>query len=122
MHALAASRAAPHAQPRVTGLPGTNATAPTRRGRLGLRNERARSRGRRHDRSARSLVAISTLLARHARGALGEIAGFFGFDAPPRAIEAIAGGPLMQRYSKALEYDYSPSLRGDLIADAATAS
>jgi len=52
-------------------------------------------------------------------GALGQIAGFFGFDAASTAIEAIAAGPLMKRYSKALEYDYSPTLRGDLIADAA---
>ena len=28
-------------------------------------------------------------------------------------------GPLMRRYSKALEYDYSPSLRAELLADAA---
>jgi hypothetical protein len=30
----------------------------------------------------------------------------------------IASGPLMRKYSKALEYDYSPTLRRDLIVDA----
>ncbi|HEX6217776.1 MAG TPA: hypothetical protein VFZ35_00700, partial [Sphingomicrobium sp.] len=30
-------------------------------------------------------------------------------------------GPLMRRYSKALEYDYSPQLRSDLIAEASAA-
>ena len=33
-------------------------------------------------------------------------------------LAAIATGPLTARYSKALEYDYSPALRRDLIADA----
>ncbi|WP_028970779.1 hypothetical protein [Sphingomonas sp. URHD0057] len=33
-------------------------------------------------------------------------------------LEAIAAGPLTTRYSKALEHDYSPALRRDLIADA----
>jgi len=50
-----------------------------------------------------------------------ELAGaaeFFGFDPEPNSIEAVAEGPLMRRYSKALEYDYSPSLRRDLIAEA----
>jgi hypothetical protein len=50
--------------------------------------------------------------------ALGRTAAFFGFAADAEQIGAIARGPLMQRYSKALEYDYSPSLRQDLIADA----
>ena len=51
--------------------------------------------------------------------ALAGIAGCFAFAAEPAAITAIAIGPLMHRYSKALEYDYSPALRSDLIADAA---
>jgi hypothetical protein len=46
---------------------------------------------------------------------LGEIAAFFGFNAPPEQLEAIVRGPLMAHYSKALEYDYSPSLRAQLI-------
>ena len=48
-------------------------------------------------------------------GELGRVAEFFGFSANPAKIQAIASGPLMQRYSKALEFDYSPSLRNDLI-------
>ena len=37
-------------------------------------------------------------------------------------IGAIADGPLMGRYSKALEYEYSPALRRDLIAQATRAN
>jgi hypothetical protein len=47
---------------------------------------------------------------------LGRIADFFGFDADAARLQAIARGPLMQRYSKALEYEYSPALRDELIA------
>jgi hypothetical protein len=45
-------------------------------------------------------------------------AAFFGFTAESGRLRDIAGGPLMQRYSKALEYEYSPGLRAELIADA----
>jgi hypothetical protein len=45
---------------------------------------------------------------------LGQIASFFGFGV--NQVAALAGGPLMQRYSKALEYEYSPGLREELIA------
>ena len=48
-----------------------------------------------------------------------ELANFFGFDASTLQIDAIAAGPLTRRYSKALEYDYSPDLRRDVIAEAA---
>jgi hypothetical protein len=48
--------------------------------------------------------------------ALAGAADHFGFMANAAAIDAIVGGPLMQRYSKALEYDYSPKLRRELIA------
>ena len=58
----------------------------------------------------RMLDAVAVDLAR--------IADIFGFGASPQQLTEIAGGPLMQRYSKALEYDYTPSLRRDLIADA----
>lgn len=37
-------------------------------------------------------------------------------------IDSIAAGPLMSRYSKAPEHDYSPSLRRDLISEAAAAN
>lgn len=50
---------------------------------------------------------------------LGEAAAFFGFSAPTAQLQAIANGPLVRRYSKALEYDYSPQLRQELLAEAA---
>jgi hypothetical protein len=53
-------------------------------------------------------------------GELARIAGFFGFATDD--IEAIATGPLMRRYSKATEFEYSPSLRRDLIAEAEAAN
>lgn len=45
-------------------------------------------------------------------------ADHFGFTADAGTIETIVRGPLMSRYSKALEYDYSPALREELIAQA----
>ena len=50
--------------------------------------------------------------------ALRRAAGHFGFSTDLRQLETIATGPLMRRYSKALEHDYSASLRRDLIAEA----
>ena len=52
-------------------------------------------------------------------GALARVAAFFGFAADSAQLCAVARGPLMTRYSKALEYDYTPVLRRDLIAQAA---
>jgi hypothetical protein len=49
---------------------------------------------------------------------LDRMARHFGIEPPPGAIDEIVAGPLMRRYSKALEYDYSPSLRAELLADA----
>jgi hypothetical protein len=49
---------------------------------------------------------------------LRRVADHFGFAADDHRIDAIAGGPLMSRYSKGLEYDYSPDLRRELISDA----
>jgi len=54
--------------------------------------------------------------------ALGRVANFFGFDADETRLQAIAAGPLMTRYSKGLEYDYSAGLRRELIAEAAAAN
>jgi len=51
-------------------------------------------------------------------GELGRVSGFFGFSACDEQLQTIASGPLMLRYSKALEYDYSPDLRRELIAEA----
>ena len=38
------------------------------------------------------------------------------FAAFATALREIVAGPLMQRYSKALEYEYSPTLRKELIS------
>lgn len=43
---------------------------------------------------------------------------FFGFAADDTRCIEIAKGPLMRRYSKALEYEYTPALRYEVIADA----
>lgn len=53
-------------------------------------------------------------------GQLSHLAGFFGFAT--QQTGEIARGPLMQRYSKALEYEYTPSLRRDLIAEASASN
>jgi hypothetical protein len=42
----------------------------------------------------------------------------FGFGAGDAQLIEIATGPLMSRYSKAMEYEYSPGLRHELIAEA----
>jgi hypothetical protein len=52
---------------------------------------------------------------------LSRVAAFFGFAADGAQVAAIANGPLMGRYSKGPEYEYSPALRGELIAEAAAA-
>lgn len=44
------------------------------------------------------------------------ITDFFGFSADAERLDAIARGPLMQRYSKDLSYEYSANLREQLIA------
>ena len=53
-------------------------------------------------------------------GALAGAAAHFRFAADQAEVEAIARGPLMKRYSKAIEYEYSPKLRRDLIAQEET--
>ncbi|HEX6072375.1 MAG TPA: hypothetical protein VFY95_05145 [Sphingomicrobium sp.] len=50
--------------------------------------------------------------------ALADTARFFGFQATDAQLIEIASGPLMRRYSKALDHDYSPALRRDLLAQA----
>ena len=47
-----------------------------------------------------------------------EAAAHFGFNMSEADANAIAAGPLLRRYSKALEHDYSPALRQELQADA----
>jgi hypothetical protein len=46
---------------------------------------------------------------------LGRVASFMGFGATDEQLSAIIAGPLMRRYSKDLGYEYSPSLREQLI-------
>jgi hypothetical protein len=55
-------------------------------------------------------------------GELGRVATFFGFDTDEARLRAIATGPLMNRYSKGLEYDYSAALRRELIEEATAAN
>jgi hypothetical protein len=50
--------------------------------------------------------------------ALRSVTGHFGFAIDDETLKSIASGPLMTRYSKALEYDYSADLRRDLIEEA----
>ena len=49
---------------------------------------------------------------------LARAADLFGFAGAADELQAIAAGPLIRRYSKALEYEYSPGLRRDLLAEA----
>ncbi len=46
------------------------------------------------------------------------VAGHFGAEVAGPAARAICEGPLMRRYSKALDYEYSPELRREILADA----
>jgi len=48
-------------------------------------------------------------------GELGRVASFFGFTAEADMLNAISRGPLMTRYSKDLNYEYSPNLREQLL-------
>jgi hypothetical protein len=49
---------------------------------------------------------------------LHEAAAFLGEPLGTAEADALVRGPLMRRYSKALEYDYSPALRREVLADA----
>ena len=92
-----------------------------RRGGLGLRDDRARGRGRSDGRPPHRVGGLRRDARRHGSANSPRVADFFGFDAG-RALAAIAAGPLMSRYSKALEYEYSASLRRELIAEAQSVS
>ena len=50
--------------------------------------------------------------------ALRRAAEHFGFRVDNAKLEAIISGPLTQRYSKALEYEYSPGLRRNRLGEA----
>ena len=54
--------------------------------------------------------------------ALSRIADHFGFAADEAQWASVISGPILRRYSKAMEYDYSPALRRELIAEAAAAN
>lgn len=54
----------------------------------------------------------------HMEDFLRSLAGFFGFEASSGRLGEIASGPLISRYSKATEYEYSPELRRDLLREA----
>ena len=49
--------------------------------------------------------------------ALADAVRLFGFTGSNERFREIVSGPLMRRYSKALEYEYSPSLRRELLAE-----
>lgn len=51
-------------------------------------------------------------------GTLAAAAAFLGHALDPAQARALCAGPLMRRYSKALEYEYSPGLRREVLADA----
>ena len=51
-------------------------------------------------------------------GSLARFTQFLRLDAPAAQLKSIANGPLMRRYSKATEYEYSPELRRDLLSEA----
>ena len=53
--------------------------------------------------------------------ALKRAADHFGFAADGAKLRDLANGPLMSRYSKAVEYEYSPALRRELLDEAAKA-
>jgi hypothetical protein len=49
---------------------------------------------------------------------LARVVAFFGFTADADRVHALATGPLMSRYSKAPEHEYSAGLRQELIVEA----
>jgi hypothetical protein len=51
-------------------------------------------------------------------GFLRDLAHFFSFETSREQVGEIANGPLMRRYSKATEYEYSPELRRELLGEA----
>lgn len=58
------------------------------------------------------------LLLRDPCDCLAQIAVHFGLDGASESLEQLAAGPIMRQYSKAPEYDYSPELRAELLAEA----
>ena len=50
--------------------------------------------------------------------ALGRLAAFFGVELDQAGAQHLAADPLMRRYSKAAEYEYSRELREEVLAGA----
>ena len=61
-------------------------------------------------------VDFDTFLAEPSRSLAG-IAAFFGHPIDAATAESLATGSLMRRYSKALEYEYTPQLRAEVLAE-----
>jgi hypothetical protein len=51
-------------------------------------------------------------------GYLRRMCAFLGFPASEAELRRIASGPLLTRYSKDLQFEYSPDLRRELLAQA----
>lgn len=64
------------------------------------------------------LWADFDLMLQDMAGWLARMADHFGLTVSAEQIEEQLSGPLMRRYSKAMEYDYSPSLRAELLGQA----
>lgn len=76
---------------------------------------------------AANAVSGVTILWRDFDGLLNNLWGEFqelvtglGFRPDPEGMRAVLSGPLLTRYSKAPEYEYSASLRSELLAEAGT--
>jgi hypothetical protein len=59
---------------------------------------------------------FDAFLAEPARSLAG-IAAFFGHQIDAATAERLTAGPLMSRYSKALEFEYTPQLRAEVLAE-----
>jgi hypothetical protein len=66
----------------------------------------------------RILWADFDIMLQDMAGWITRCARHFELELTQRQAEQLANGPLMRRYSKAPEYDYSPSLRAELLAEA----
>jgi hypothetical protein len=64
-------------------------------------------------------VDFDAFLAEPGRS-LADIAAFFGHPIDAATAERLAAGSLMSRYSKALEYEYTPQLRAEVLAESRT--
>jgi hypothetical protein len=49
-------------------------------------------------------------------GRMANVIAHFGLQAPPGYLAAISESPTLRRYSKALEHEYSPAFRSEVLA------